>query len=235
LKNIEKIFAYIESQGLSISEFERKAGISNGYLSNTQKRGADITQKILDKTKKSLGDEYYLIFPAVPFLEQRRTNKLNDEPYLVPFVDIPAQAGYTKAYQQRDYIATLKKYPILPDVDPTGAIWRYFQVDGDSMEPEIQAGDTLLCSQVPKEDWFEIKDMHTHVVVTDDLLLIKDVHPVEEEKEFWLLSQNALYEAILIKAVDVRQIWVMRRHIRSRAKKHRMYNIEEIRKKLKGK
>lgn len=234
MKNLEKIFEYIDNQGLSISEFERKAGLSNGYLNNTQKRGADITQKILDKIKKSLGDEYYLIFPAVPFIDQRRNNKMNDEPYMVPYVDVPAQAGYTKAYQQRDYIATLKKYPILPDVDPTGAVWRYFQVDGDSMEPEIQAGDTLLCSQVPKEDWFEIKDKYTHVVVTEDQLLIKDVHPDPEELEFWLLSQNPAHEPFIVKARDVRQIWVMRRHIKSRAKKHRMYNMDEIRKQLKG-
>jgi phage repressor protein C with HTH and peptisase S24 domain len=221
----------LKTNDLTVDDAADKLHISRGTLYNYFKLEAletDFVQNVKDKLNIDLDAA------PIPFLEQLRNNKLSDEPYLVPFVDIPAQAGYTKAYQQRDYIATLKKYPILPDVDPTGAVWRYFQVDGDSMEPEIQAGDTLLCSQVPKEDWFEIKDMHTHVVVTDDQLLIKDVHPVEEEKEFWLLSQNPAYDAILKKAEDVRQMWVMRRHIRSRAKKHRMYNIEEIRKKLKG-
>lgn len=222
----------LRTNDLTVDDAAEQLNISRGTLYNYFKLEA-LDQDFVRNVKEKLNID--LEAAPLPFIEQRRNSKLTDEPYLVPFVDIPAQAGYTKAYQQRDYIATLKKYPILPDVDPTGAIWRYFQVDGDSMEPEILAGDTLLCSQVPKEDWFEIRDMHTHVIVTDELLLIKDAHPVEEEKEFWLLSQNPAYEAILLKAVDIRQIWVMRRHVRSRAKKHRMYNMDEIRKQLKGK
>jgi phage repressor protein C with HTH and peptisase S24 domain len=222
----------LRTNDLTVDDAAEQLNISRGTLYNYFKLEA-LDRDFVRNVKEKLNID--LEAAPLPFIEQRRNSKLTDEPYLVPFVDIPAQAGYTKAYQQRDYIATLKKYPILPDVDPTGAIWRYFQVDGDSMEPEILAGDTLLCSQVPKEDWFEIRDMHTHVIVTDELLLIKDAHPVEEEKEFWLLSQNPAYEAILLKAVDIRQIWVMRRHVRSRAKKHRMYNMDEIRKQLKGK
>jgi phage repressor protein C with HTH and peptisase S24 domain len=239
LKKLEKIFSYIENQGISVSEFERRAGISNGYLGNTEKRGADITQKILDKIKENLRNEYYSIFPderedPVPFLEQRREIKASDEPYMVPFVDIPALAGYAKAYQQRDYIQTLKKYPILPDVDPTGAVWRYFQIDGDSMEPEFMSKDTILCSQVHFEDWQNISNYHTHVIVTDEALWIKDVYRKTPE-EWVLLSQNADYDPIPVKVKDVRQVWVMRRHIKGRAKKHRLYNIDEELKKIKTK
>jgi phage repressor protein C with HTH and peptisase S24 domain len=221
----------LKANELTMEAAAEKLNISRGTLYNyikLEELDADFVQNVQDKLGIDLNPD------PIPFIEQRRNNKLNDDPYLVPFVDVPAQAGYTKAYQQRDYIASLKKYPILPDVDPTGAVWRYFQVDGDSMEPEIQAGDTLLCSQVPKEDWFDIKDKHTHVVVTDDQLLIKDVHPDPDELEFWLMSQNPIYDPFIVKARDVRQIWVMRRHIKSRAKKHRFYDMDEIRKKLKG-
>ena len=149
-----------------------------------------------------------------------RKPKIDSTPYLVPFVDIPAQAGYSKAYSNIDYIQTLKLYPILPDVDPTGAVWRYFQVAGDSMEDEIREGDTLLTSLVPQMDWMDIKDYHTHVIVTDEDLLIKDV--LKDGKD----------SIILLKLEDVKQIWVMRRHIKSRAKKTRMYNLDDIKKEL---
>jgi phage repressor protein C with HTH and peptisase S24 domain len=170
--------------------------------------------------------------PFVNYLEQRRDLKSNDDPFLVPFVDVPAQAGYTKAYQQRDYIASLKKYPILPDVDPTGAIWRYFQIEGHSMEPTFLPGDVILCSQVPREDWSDFKNFYTYVVVTDDNLWIKDVYR-ESEREWILLSQNA--EPFSVKVEEVKQLWVMRRHVKARAQKHNMYNMEEVRKKIKGK
>jgi phage repressor protein C with HTH and peptisase S24 domain len=169
---------------------------------------------------------------AVNFLEQRREQKNNDEPYLVPYIDIPAQAGYTKAYQQRDYIATLKKYPILPDVDPTGAVWRYFAIAGTSMETEFKEGDIILCSQVNSEDWQDIKNYHTHVIVTDEDLLIKDIYR-ESTKEWILLSQNEEFPPTIMKVEDIRQVWVMRRHVKARAKKNRMYDITQIRKQLK--
>lgn len=249
---------YLDSQNESVSSFERRVGISNGYFANTKKRGSDVSQKVLDKIRDKIPDEYRKIFldgvsfnesnqleepdntstgvnePQQPYWKTLQQQKNSDEPYLVPFVDIPAQAGYTKAYQQRDYIATLKKYPILPDVDPTAATWRYFQVDGDSMEPELQRGDVLLCSQVPDMDWDNFRQMHTYVVVTDTQLLIKDVYRANEE--YWaLLSQNEHYEPIFIRNSDVRQLWVMRRHVKARAFKHRKYDIDAINKALQEK
>jgi len=58
LKNIEKILQYIEAQDLSISEFERSYGFSNGYLGNTNSRGADLSNKILDKFQKAHPEIY---------------------------------------------------------------------------------------------------------------------------------------------------------------------------------
>lgn len=62
MKKIDKIFQYIKNQQLSEAEFERKAGISNGYLSNTSKRGADISQKILDKALENLDENFRNLF-----------------------------------------------------------------------------------------------------------------------------------------------------------------------------
>lgn len=166
------------------------------------------------------------------YLQKRRILKNVVNPFLVPFVDLRAQAGYTKAYDHIDYIQTLKKYPILPDVDPTGATWRYFQVAGDSMEPELQEGDTILCSLVPKDDWTQFNNLYTYVVVTESELLIKDVH--RETKDYWiLLSQNAHYKPKIIKVEDVKQLWVLRRHVKNRLRKNRMYDLADVRKYIK--
>jgi|GEM_PF-1646598 len=178
------------------------------------------------------GNGNIYIVEAKNYIEQRRDNKLIDEPFLVPFIDVPAQAGYVKAYDQVDYIKTLKRYPILPDVDPTGAVWRYFQVEGESMEPEFMKGDVILASQVNKEDWNDFKQYYTYVVVTDTQLWIKDVYR-ESDKQWILLSQNEEFKPETIKVEEVKQLWVMRRHIKARAKKHKLYDIDAIRKQLK--
>lgn len=57
-KIVDYILLEIERQGKSVAEFERKAGISNGYLENTKKRGSDISKKILDKIRKNAPEEW---------------------------------------------------------------------------------------------------------------------------------------------------------------------------------
>jgi len=211
--------------------------ISRGTLNNYFKKD-ELEEEIVQNVQDKLGID--LNAPTIPYTQQRFEKKINqDDIYLVPFVDIPAQAGYTKAYMQRDYIESLKKFPILPDVEPQGAIWRYFQIEGYSMEnpnPKpgedegLRHGDTILCSQVPKEDWSTFSNLYTYVVVTDDEMWIKDVdrEMFAKHQKWVLLSRNEEYDPFLVDIKDVRQLWIMRRHIRNRAKKHRMYDLKAI-------
>lgn len=220
--------------------------IENGKLPITENILNKLIERYrLDKDFILYGTDNQQFGKTIPqkssYTEQRRNQKLSEDIFLVPYVDIPAQAGYKKAYDHIDYIQTLKKYPILPNVDPLGAIWRYFQIEGDSMEnpnPKenedegFKSGDVILTSQVPREDWNDIKDYHTHVIVTETDLWIKDIFK-ESNDEWILLSANVNYDPFPIKVQDIRQLWVMRRHVKNRAKKHRRYNIDEIRKQLK--
>jgi phage repressor protein C with HTH and peptisase S24 domain len=219
----------LKANDLTMEDAADRLKISRGTLYKFTKQ-EELDEDFVQNVQSVLGID--LNAQPLPFILQRQKQKLSDEPYLVPYVDIPAQAGYSKAYQQRDYIASLKRYPILPDVDPTGAIWRYFQIEGRSMEPEFRDGDIILCSQVNSEDWQDVKNYHTHVIVTEEELLIKDVYR-DNTKEWILLSQNEETGPRLIRVEEIKQVWVMRRHIKARAKKARMYDMNEIRKQLK--
>lgn len=86
---------------------------------------------------------------AVPFQQQRLQEKNTTTPFLVPLVGIKAQAGYVKGFEQVDYIETLEQYSLPPGVNPMGAVWRYFEVDGESMEPTFNSGDVVLATMVP--------------------------------------------------------------------------------------
>lgn len=135
-----------EEQGLTQQEIAESLGIGlRNYQHFEAGRFPKYKREPIKALEKMLGLNIYDIIyndativreDPSPYIETRRKQKNGSNPYLVPFVDIPAQAGYSRAYSNIDYIATLKQYPILPDVDPAGAEWRYFQVDGDSMEDE---------------------------------------------------------------------------------------------------
>lgn len=154
--------------------------------------------------------------PPVPYHLQRREQKNEPAPFLVPLVGIKAQAGYVKGYEQVDYMESLEQYSLPPGVNPTGAIWRYFEVDGDSMEPTLLAGDIILASMLPHEDWNEIRNQSVYVLLTDEQLLVKRVCR-NTANEWILISDNEeAYPPVPIDVSRIRQVWMFRRHIRSR-------------------
>ena len=127
-----------------------------------------------------------------------------------------SQAGYVKGYEQTDFIETLEKYSLPPGVNPAGAVWRYFEIDGDSMEPTLSAGDIVLATMVHHEDWHEIKNFCVYVIHTSDQLLIKRIYK-KSSTEWVLISDNdETNPQVVLKVEDVRQLWLFRRQIRSK-------------------
>jgi phage repressor protein C with HTH and peptisase S24 domain len=134
----------------------------------------------------------------------------------VPLVAIKAQAGYIKGYEQVDFMDGLEKYSLPPGINPTGAVWRYFEIDGDSMEPTLSAGDVVLATMVPVEDWNDIKNFSVYIILTADQLLIKRLYR-KTATEWVMISDNEeAYPQVLLKVEDVKQLWLFRRHIRSK-------------------
>jgi len=150
------------------------------------------------------------------FRQQRLQEKNATTPYLVPLVGIKAQAGYVKGFEQVDYMDTLEQYSLPPGVNPIGAVWRYFEVDGESMEPTFNSGDVVLATMVPHEDWNDIKNFCVYVIHTNDQLLIKRLYK-KSSMEWVLISDNEeAAPQVLLPVENVKQLWQFRRQIRSK-------------------
>lgn len=223
-----------ELSGLSQTDFARKLGITREVVNkmekgrmNVSKRTAGLLQKFLQEYPlrynwsdvnilgKSSHSSEKKAKPA-SFLQQRLLDKNGASDFLVPMVGIKAQAGYIKGFEQTDYMDSLQQYSLLPGINPIGAIWRYFEVDGDSMEPTFCAGDIVLTTMVPYEDWHDIKNFCVYVILTNDQLLIKRLYK-KSDTEWVLISDNEeVAPQTILKVTDVHQLWLMRRHVRSR-------------------
>ena len=167
------------------------------------------------------------------YLKQRRVQKNSIQPYLVPLVPMKAIAGYIKSYDQIEFLDTLEKYALPPGVSPIGAVWQYFEISGDSMEPTFQSGDVVLASQVPYDDWQHIRNFYVYIVVTEKDLWIKHVY-AESVAEWILISENeADYKPFVVNVMDIRELWVMRRHIKKDLGSEKAFDISKIRKQLK--
>jgi phage repressor protein C with HTH and peptisase S24 domain len=144
------------------------------------------------------------------YIQERRAKKGVSVPYMVPLVPVKAQAGYAQAYPDTDlFTGSLEKYPILPGIDHRGAEWRYFEVEGDSMEPTLFERDYILVSMVPPDDWRDIKQNKPYVVLIRDEVYVKFIYTVD--RETWiLLSANKRIRQKKVLVSDVKELWVFR-------------------------
>jgi Peptidase S24-like/Helix-turn-helix len=227
-----KLIEIRRSLGLNQEDFGRKIGYSREVVSKVENGKMEPSKWFVEAVLKFQND-YHFEQPGndvkilgkfsheprklhKPFYKQIQTLKNLATEYLVPLVGIKAQAGYVKGFEQTDFIETLEKYSLPPGVNPKGLEWSYFEVDGDSMEPTLSAGDILLSSLLPHEDWNEIKNFSVYLILTDEQLLVKRLYR-KNETEWILISDNSeSYPQITTNVSKVKQVWTLRRHIRSK-------------------
>jgi phage repressor protein C with HTH and peptisase S24 domain len=239
----EKIKKYREENNVSMPDLSRATGISKENLYKWEKgtKPTDFEavrklQNILESNWKDLqielirnGDQTLNTVSENPetYIQKRRNLKIDSSTsFKVPLVSVKARAGYVNDYDNIDLINNLDKYAIPPGVSHIGAIWRYFEVDGDSMEPQLSSGDYILCSQVPQEDWENVKDFYVYVIVTETNLLIKRIF-VKSEKEWVLISDNETHTPQkLFDVTTLKELWVFRRLIKKTISPKKEFKIK---------
>ncbi len=241
----QKLLEIREMQGLSQEEFARSINRTR-ELVNKMERGKS---RVSASTRKRIENFLYSVNPSVfshevnilgqhsrssvppvktqPYHLERREQKKQDAPsYLVSIVGIKAQAGYVKNFEQVDeFVDNLEKYALPPGVNPTGAVWRYFEVDGDSMEPTLNGGDLILASMMPQEDWSDVKDFAVYIILLEDQLLVKRVFKKSATQWVLISDNDEAYPQKLLPVASVKQVWTFRRHIRSRMPQPKEFKI----------
>lgn len=140
---------------------------------------------------------------------------------------VAAQAGYAKNFYDMAYIEKLETYPIVPGIDHYGAAWRYFQIQGKSMENTFREGQFLLASQVLKEDWRNIENFYVYVIVTNEGVVIKRLAKVKG-KDYWaaISDNDAEFDQFKLPVADVKELWKYRRHIEWDASPPKKFEIK---------
>jgi phage repressor protein C with HTH and peptisase S24 domain len=240
---IENLLEIRELAHLSQTDFARKLGVSREVINKMEsgkikvsKRSSAKLQKFLQEHQNTtnFGDVHILGKSSHhskkngsgnSFLKQRLNKKNELSNYLVPLVNIKAQAGYIKGFEQVDYMDTLEPHSLPPGVNPIGAVWRYFEIDGDSMEPTLSSGDVVLATMVSVEDWNDTKDFCVYVIVTADQLLIKRLYN-KSATDWILISDNEeVTPQVLLKKETVKELWFLRRHIRNKVPQPKEFKI----------
>jgi len=229
------------NQGYSLRQYQRlEDGQFPKYKMNVviqadQILGTNLAAIIYDKNIHGTteAEAYQKRDIESDYLKKRRAQKNSAQPYLVPLVPMKAIAGYIKSYDQIEFLDMLEKYSLPPGVSPIGAVWQYFEISGDSMEPSCQSGDVVLASQVPYDDWPHIRNFYVYIILTEKDLWIKHLY-AESRDEWILISENdETYKPFVVNVADIRELWVMRRHIKKELSTEKDFDISKIRRQLK--
>ncbi len=130
----------------------------------------------------------------------------NDEETIL-LVNQKAAAGYPHNIQDVDWYQTLPSFH-MPLPQYRNATYRGFQVEGDSMLPNIRPNDWVLGKAV--SSIAEATDSRIYIVVMHDSVLVKKLQKIPgSPSKVRLISFNENYLPIDIEVSDIQELWLV--------------------------
>ena len=148
-------------------------------------------------------DQQYLDTSKTSVIPKVVTVDSADQENIV-LVNAKAAAGYPQNIQDVGWYRELPAFD-LPIPEFRNASYRGFQVEGDSMLPNLRPGVWVLARAVEHIDHVGPNKMY--VVVLQDAVLVKKIEKRPNSNNITLVSLNEAYPPYDIKPFQVQEIW----------------------------
>jgi len=122
----------------------------------------------------------------------------------IMMVNQRAAAGYPHNIQDVEWYRQLPAFDF-PLPQYRNATYRGFQVEGDSMLPNLRPEDWVLAKAIPNLS--EASDHKIYVVVMYDTVVVKKLNKLADPSKIRLVSLNEEYAAFDIQVSDIQEIW----------------------------
>lgn len=120
-------------------------------------------------------------------------------------VNQKAAAGYPQNVQDVEWVGSLPAFHI-PLPEYRNATYRGFQVEGDSMLPNIRPNEWVLGKAV--SNFSEASDSKIYIVVLHDSVLVKKLQKIPNvPQKVRLISLNTEYLPIEVSVKDIQELW----------------------------
>lgn len=184
----ERVKLLITKTNLSQKKFAQSLRISPSRLHNYLSGIRDIPQDILVKIVKLTGCEYkWLLTGEGSMFQKTELVELKDTDFIrLPVIANIAAGSPLEVYEDYEPLEYIDVPVSMLTLPPPYFV---FQVEGDSMSPEIQPGDYVILSQ----DWRGIKlDGRICGFRTPDGITLKKVKYQPQGQITWLIPLNHL-------------------------------------------
>jgi phage repressor protein C with HTH and peptisase S24 domain len=119
-------------------------------------------------------------------------------------VNAKAAAGYPQNIQDTSWYRQLPAFD-LPIPEFRNATYRGFQVEGDSMLPNLRPGDWVLARAIESID--EVNPNKIYVVVLEDAVLVKKLDKSPGKTMLTLISLNESYPPYEVAPQQLQELW----------------------------
>ncbi|MGI9552742.1 MAG: XRE family transcriptional regulator [Aurantibacter sp.] len=198
--------------GHTQAEFAKLLGISNTTADiergRTKLSGKVVTELLRQFKINPLwlfgeSDQQYLETSNTSVIPKVVTVDTSDKENIV-LVNAKAAAGYPQNIQDASWYRELPAFD-LPIPEFRNASYRGFQVEGDSMLPNLRPGEWVLAKAVERID--DVSPNKMYVVVLQDAVLVKKIEKRPNSNNITLVSLNESYPPYDIKPFQVQEIW----------------------------
>ena len=121
-------------------------------------------------------------------------------------VNAKAAAGYPQNIHDTSWYRQLPAFD-LPIPEFRNATYRGFQVEGDSMLPNLKPGDWVLARAV--EDLEDVSPNKMYVVVLHDAVMVKKIDRHPNTGNLILISLNENYPPYEIQPEQIQELWMV--------------------------
>lgn len=223
----DRLLEFIKSQGLTVSAFEAKVGLSNGAVSRTNENMRRRTLDSIVKVFPQLNETWLLTGKGEMLVQSNAkmvggtyvVGQKDDEIVMVDFIPVSASASFVESLCG-DGNMELDKYPIIPMGNERKNVnnLRIFEVEGDSMYPTILSGSLILAKEIPEKDWhyaegvviaiyseyIVCKRIARNCLMTDNYLVLRSDNESYGEMTIALSDLRGLYKAKRIISSEIR-------------------------------
>ncbi len=210
---ILKRFSHIRRElGHTQAEFAKILGISN-TTADIERGRTKLSGKVVVELFKQFkinplwlfgdSENQYLATSNTSVIPKVVTVDSSDNENMV-LVNAKAAAGYPQNIQDTSWYKELPAFDIpLPEF--RNATYRGFQVEGDSMLPNLKPGEWVLAKAVEHID--DIGQNKIYVIVLQDAVLVKKIAKRPNSADVTLISLNETYPPYEIKPNQIQEIW----------------------------
>jgi SOS-response transcriptional repressor LexA len=179
-----RILEFVSAKGLSVAEFERLCGLSNGYVRKVKdslgKRGlSDILRRFPD-----LNSDWLLTGKGEMLLANLTQQPIISYTAGVPYYNVDFIGGFDIVLNDQtinpEYLIDFKLYN-------EATCW--CNVTGHSMEPEIAHGDIIALKRIDDFSFLPFGEVYA-IVTTNGMRTIKRIGPASTPNNYALIPTN---------------------------------------------